>query len=121
MESRSPVLAATLISSDNHGVIGVHRRPGCWNVFCDFLHTRTGLPAQIAARSWSFRSASQAGLLDRLLGIAPKSLTRFSFANSGAEAVENAVKVARAHTGKQNIISFDVSPLADFSSRSSSK
>jgi len=52
-------------------------------------------------------SKPMAGLLDRLLGIAPKSLTRFSFANSGAEAVENAVKVARAHTGKQNIISFD--------------
>lgn len=50
----------------------------------------------------------QAGLLDRLLGIVPKSLTRFSFANSGAEAVENAIKVARAATGKQNVIAFDV-------------
>lgn len=48
-----------------------------------------------------------AGLLDRLLEISPKPLTKFAFANSGAEAVENAVKVARAHTGKQNIIAFD--------------
>lgn len=51
----------------------------------------------------------QAGLLDRLLDITPESLTRFSFANSGAEAVENAIKVARAYTGKQNVIAFDVS------------
>lgn len=50
----------------------------------------------------------QAGLIDRLLEISPKSLTRFSFANSGAEGVENAIKVARAHTGKQNIVAFDV-------------
>ena len=49
--------------------------------------------------------------MDRLLEVAPKSLTRFSFANSGAEAVENAIKVARAHTGKQNIVSVDVSPV----------
>ena len=55
--------------------------------------------------------ALQANLLDRLLEICPKSLTRFSFANSGAEAVENAVKVARAYTGKQNVIAFDVSIL----------
>lgn len=51
----------------------------------------------------------QAGLLDRLLDISPEGLTKFSFANSGAEAVENAIKVARGHTGRQNIIAFDVS------------
>jgi 4-aminobutyrate aminotransferase len=48
-----------------------------------------------------------AGLLDRLLDISPEGLTKFSFANSGAEAVENAIKVARGHTGRQNIIAFD--------------
>lgn len=54
-------------------------------------------------------SVMQSGLLDRLLEIVPSSLKRFSFANSGAEAVENAIKVARAYTGKQNVIAFDVS------------
>ncbi len=37
-------------------------------------------------------------------GTAPKSVM---FANSGAEAVENAVKIARYHTGRQGIIAFD--------------
>jgi hypothetical protein len=53
----------------------------------------------------------QAALLDRLLKICPSQLTRFFFANSGSEAVDNAIKVARAHTGKQNIICFEVRPL----------
>lgn len=48
------------------------------------------------------------GLLDRLLEIAPPSLTRFFFANSGSEAVDNAIKVARGHTKRQNIICFEV-------------
>lgn len=50
----------------------------------------------------------QAGLIDRLLTIAPPSLTRFFFANSGSEAVDNAIKIARGHTGRQNIICFEV-------------
>lgn len=51
----------------------------------------------------------QVGLLDRLLRVVPAPLQRFFFANSGSEAVENAIKVARAHTKKQNIIAFEVS------------
>ena len=50
----------------------------------------------------------QVGLLDRLLKIVPPSLSRFFFANSGSEAVDNAIKVARAHTKRQNIICFEV-------------
>lgn len=52
-------------------------------------------------------NTAQVGLLDRLLTVTPGDLTRFFFANSGSEAVDNAVKIARAHTGKTNIISFD--------------
>ena len=29
---------------------------------------------------------------------------------SGAEAIDNAIKIARSYTGRQNIITFDVSP-----------
>ena len=47
--------------------------------------------------------------MDRLLGIVPNQLSRFIFANSGSEAVENAVKVARAHTKRRGIIAFEVS------------
>jgi 4-aminobutyrate aminotransferase len=46
-------------------------------------------------------------LADRLSAIAPmKGPHRFYYGNSGAEAVECALKVARYHTGRQNIISF---------------
>jgi len=45
-------------------------------------------------------------LIDELRKIVPPSIDSFFFANSGAEAVENAVKIARAATGRQNIIVF---------------
>ena len=48
-----------------------------------------------------------ARLVDRLLKVTPRGLTTFLFANSGSEAVDNAVKLARAATGKQNVIAFD--------------
>lgn len=44
-------------------------------------------------------------LIERLLPMMPdKSLDSFFFWNSGSEAVEAAVKMARAMTGRQNII-----------------
>eukprot|EP00898_Chlorokybus_atmophyticus_P007338 jgi/Chlat1/7605/Chrsp64S00557 len=46
-------------------------------------------------------------LLDRLNEICPPNLPRYLFANSGSEAVDNAIKIARAATGKQNIIAFE--------------
>lgn len=48
-------------------------------------------------------------LVNHLRRIVPDDLTRFFFCNSGSEAVDNAMKLARAHTGRQNIISFQVS------------
>ncbi len=46
-------------------------------------------------------------LAERLNEIAPGSSPKKTFLiNSGAEAVENAVKIARAHTGRQGIVSF---------------
>lgn len=59
----------------------------------------------------------QVGLLDRLLDVTPPDLTRFFFANSGSEAVDNAIKIVRGHTRKTNIISFDVRPPAEQSLR----
>ena len=54
--------------------------------------------------------ALQLGLIERLTNIMPQGLDKFFFANSGSEAVDNAVKIARAHTGRQNIIAFEVRP-----------
>ena len=45
-------------------------------------------------------------LIEELRQIVPPSIDSFYFANSGAEAVENAVKIARVATGRQNIIVF---------------
>jgi 4-aminobutyrate aminotransferase len=45
-------------------------------------------------------------LIEELRQIVPPSIDSFFFANSGAEAVENAVKIARAATGRQNVIVF---------------
>ena len=45
-------------------------------------------------------------LIEELRQIAPPSIDGFVFSNSGAEALEGAVKLARAATGKQNVIVF---------------
>jgi 4-aminobutyrate aminotransferase len=45
-------------------------------------------------------------LIEELRTVVPTSIDGFFFSNSGAEAVEGAVKLARAATGKQNIIVF---------------
>jgi 4-aminobutyrate aminotransferase len=45
-------------------------------------------------------------LLDELLTVVPQHLDTFFFSNSGAEAIEAAVKLARAATGRPNIITF---------------
>jgi 4-aminobutyrate aminotransferase/(S)-3-amino-2-methylpropionate transaminase len=47
-------------------------------------------------------------LAERLNGLTPGEHTKKTmFANSGAEAVENAVKIARYHTGRSAIVTFD--------------
>ncbi len=47
-------------------------------------------------------------LAEKLTKLAPgKSEKKAIFVNSGAEAVENCVKIARAHTGKRGVIAFN--------------
>jgi len=43
-------------------------------------------------------------LVDVLLPVVPKGLDSIFFTNSGAEAVENAIKMSRHYTGKPNVI-----------------
>ncbi|HZQ06020.1 MAG TPA: aminotransferase class III-fold pyridoxal phosphate-dependent enzyme [Anaerolineae bacterium] len=45
-------------------------------------------------------------LVEQLLTVVPPSLDTFFFSNSGAEAIEASVKLARAATGRPNIITF---------------
>src|SRR5215213_10004865 len=43
---------------------------------------------------------------EKLVSVAPASLTKAFFCNSGTEANENAMRVARMATGRQKIVSF---------------
>jgi acetylornithine/N-succinyldiaminopimelate aminotransferase len=43
---------------------------------------------------------------EKLVSVAPKSLTKAFFCNSGTEANENAMRMARMATGRQKIVSF---------------
>ena len=45
-------------------------------------------------------------LIEELRQIVPASIDSFFFANSGAEALENAIKIAKVATGRQNVIVF---------------
>ncbi len=53
-----------------------------------------------------FHYDSIVDLAERLASITPKGIDKFFFSNSGAEAVEGAIKLARITTGRQGIISF---------------
>ncbi len=54
----------------------------------------------------SFTSENRAALVRLLASIAPGDLNRTQFYSSGAEAVEAAVRLAKSHTGKQEIVGF---------------
>ncbi len=45
-------------------------------------------------------------LIEEIRPLVPPSIDSFFFANSGAEALENAVKIAKVATGRQNVIVF---------------
>src|SRR5687768_9107475 len=49
-------------------------------------------------------SEPRARAAEKLISIAPASLTKVFFCNSGTEANENAMRLARMATGRENII-----------------
>jgi acetylornithine/N-succinyldiaminopimelate aminotransferase len=51
-------------------------------------------------------SAVRARAAEKLVSTAPESLTKAFFCNSGTEANENAMRMARMTTGRENIITF---------------
>lgn len=53
-----------------------------------------------------FRYESEVELAERLARITPGDIDMFFFSNSGAEAVEGAIKLARFVTGRQGVIGF---------------
>lgn len=51
-------------------------------------------------------SEARARASEKLVSIAPASLTKVFFCNSGTEANENAMRMARMTTGRENVITF---------------
>src|SRR5437763_2283556 len=51
-------------------------------------------------------SEARARAAEKLVSIAPDSLTKAFFCNSGTEANENAMRIARMVTGRENVITF---------------
>src|SRR3989441_8889607 len=51
-------------------------------------------------------SEARARAAEKLVSIAPASLTKAFFCNSGTEANENAMRMARMTTGRENIVTF---------------
>src|SRR5437660_7858923 len=51
-------------------------------------------------------SEARARAAEKLISIAPDALTKTFFCNSGTEANENAMRMARMATGRENIITF---------------
>ena len=59
--------------------------------------------------SYIYHSQPTANLAEKMAQITPGRLKKSFFANSGAEAIEGALKVARLYTGKHEIISLQQS------------
>jgi 4-aminobutyrate aminotransferase/(S)-3-amino-2-methylpropionate transaminase len=63
----------------------------------------------VHAASYVYHVPAVADLAERLAEITPGRLQKTFFANSGAEAVEGALRLARAHSGKREIIALQTS------------
>jgi acetylornithine/LysW-gamma-L-lysine aminotransferase len=87
-----------LDAMSNYGVaILGHADPEYADAMADQLRT-------LATGHQSFYNDVRAELLSEVAAIAPEGLTRFFLSNSGAEAIEAALKFARVATGRTNLV-----------------
>ncbi len=87
-----------LDAMSNYGVASLgHAHPRFTTALVDQL-------GRLTTGHQSFGSDTRAELLVELQSIAPEQLPRSFLSNSGAEAVEAALKFAQAHTGKQGLV-----------------
>src|SRR5512141_2480032 len=84
--------------------IGVTNTGHCHPKVVEAIREQAGLFVHAQANIVIHKPMLQ--LIEELRTIVPPSIDGFFFSNSGAEAVEGAVKLARAATGKQNVIVF---------------
>jgi 4-aminobutyrate aminotransferase-like enzyme len=64
--------------------------------------------AQLLFYSNLVYSETRARAAEKLISVAPKPLAKVFFCNSGTEANENAMRIARMNTGREKIITFSV-------------
>ncbi len=105
-------LGAQLTDVDGNTFIDFAGGVGCLNVGHSHPHVVQAAQEQLARFSHTDFTVVPyevyATLSERLLALAPFSgPAKAAFFNAGTEAVENAVKFARAYTGRQAVIGFD--------------
>ncbi len=104
-------LGATLTDVDGNTFIDFTGGVGCLNV--GHSHPRVVEAAQEQLERFSHTDftivpyETYVRLAERLCELAPISDARAAFFNAGTEAVENAVKFARSHTGRPAVIGFE--------------
>src|SRR5438445_7437128 len=103
---------ATITDVDGNTFLDFTGGVGCLNVGHSHPHVIAAATEQLERFSHTDYTIVPyevyATLSERLLGHAPfTGPAKTAFFNSGAEAVENAVKFARAYTGRQAVIGFD--------------
>lgn len=102
---------ATLTDVDGNTFIDFTGGVGCLNV--GHSHPRVVEAAQEQLERFSHTDftivpyETYVRLAERLCELAPISDARAAFFNAGTEAVENAVKFARSHTGRPAVIGFE--------------
>lgn len=71
----------------------------------DVVHAISGQAAELLFYSTAVPHAKREELAAKLVALCPGPLSRVFFCNSGAEANENALHLARRYTGRQTIVS----------------
>ncbi|NWF63877.1 MAG: aminotransferase class III-fold pyridoxal phosphate-dependent enzyme [Chloroflexi bacterium] len=85
--------------------IGVTNTGHCHPKVVEAIREQSGLFLHAQANIVIHKPMLQ--LIEELRQIVPSAIDSFYFANSGAEALENAVKIAKAATGRPNVIVFN--------------
>ncbi|MSX38664.1 MAG: aminotransferase class III-fold pyridoxal phosphate-dependent enzyme, partial [Actinobacteria bacterium] len=62
--------------------------------------------AQLATVAPQHANAARGEAAQRITALAPDGLNKVFFTNGGADAVENAIRMARLHTGRRKALSF---------------
>src|SRR5947207_310375 len=98
---------STLVDFDGHSYLDLNA--GVSVASLGHCHPRyvAALTAQLEAVTvGSFTSRARAELVRLIADLAPGNLTRAQFFSGGAEAVEAAIRLARSHTKRTDIVGF---------------